>query len=588
MKRILSILLIALCTLGVQAQYGIRVNGTDVYPATQTGEFEGFTQYLAHIYINVGDYCELYDINNAVAWTKPLNAASVSAFTLQNNRYVCSAAGCYDFYIKLKFNADELYIGPGTDCTNTPGEGGGGGTTPVTPGTYGTAVPSQCTDVMLQAFYWLSNSDNAYGTSKWTVLKNQASEINSYFDLVWLPPSCRANDAMGYLPKKYANQGSNMGSENDLKSLIGAFHNGGTRVVADVVINHAANKDGWADFWDQDFGTYGHFYPQSTWITSNDEAAGKGYTLGSNADDGQHNANYPDARDWDHKNSDVQAMCKAYLKYLKNTIGYDGFRFDYAGGYHVSHIRDYVREADPYFSVMEYWDGNVNNLKSRIDDASQATLTFDFAAYYTALQNGIAKNSYSGCRNAGMRSKGYSKYAVLFVDNHDTFNRSGATDPVDVGGSKDGRTTLNNRDLMLQCNAYILSMPGVPCVFWPHWYTYKSEIKAMITARKKAGIHSESTISEQSGSGWYKATVNGKYGNVILYLGSAASEAAPAGYTQAIKDGKVAMYYTGNGNPQDIESIQPSDVSNQKFVKDGQLYIRCGERVYDAQGKLVY
>ena len=464
------------------------------------------------------------------------------------------------------------------------GDNPGGGDTPVTPTDYDVAVPSQCTDIMLQAFYWKSNSDNTYGNSQWSTLKNNASEINSYFDLVWLPPSCAANDEMGYLPKEYHNQNSKMGMKSGLNSLIKALHEGGTRVIADVVINHAANRSSWVDFMPQDFGEYGKFEPQSTWITSNDEAQGKGQ-LGSHPDDGQNgnDANYPDARDWDHQNSQVQAMCKAYLKFLKNTMKYDGFRFDYAGGYHVGHLRDYVREAKPYFSVMEYWNGDANHLKSRIDDASQGSLTFDFAAYYTALQNGIAKNNYSGCQNAGLRGKGYSKYSVLFVDNHDTFNRDINND---VGGSRDGRTTINNRDLMLQCNAYILSMPGVPCVFWPHWYKYKSEIKAMITARRMAGVHSESSIDEQSGGGWYKATVHGKYGNVILYLGSAASEGAPSGYTQAIKEGKVAMYYTGNG-PQGIETVNGERVSGEKIMKDGQLYIRCGEQVFDVLGREV-
>lgn len=585
MKRILSILLIALCTLGVQAQFGIRVNGTDVYPATHTDDFEGFSQYLAHIYVNAGDYCELYDINNAVAWTKPLNSASVSAFTLQNNRYVCSAAGCYDFYIKIKLNADELYIGPGSDCTNTPGEGGGGGTTPID---FTSAVPSQCTDVMLQAFYWKSNTDNTYGTTKWTVLQGQADEIASYFQLVWLSPSCRAKDEMGYLPSQYSNQSCRMGGSGDLSSLISALHAGGARVIADVVINHAGSKSTWNDFFDQNFGEYGTFSPNSSWITSNDEAKDNGYSVGTNPDDGQEsNANYPGTRDWDHKNTNVQAMCRAYLKWLKNVIGYDGFRFDYCGGYHVSHVNDYVSSAKPYVSVMEYWNGNASVLKQRIDDAGKNTMTFDFASFYTCYQQGLASNNYGKLKNPGLRGQGYAKYAVNFVDNHDTFNRSDINN-TDCGNSTDGSTSLNNRNLILQSNAYMLSMPGIPCVFWPHWYRYKSEIKAMITARRKAGVHSESSVSEQSGSGWYKATVNGKYGNVILYLGSAANEATPAGYTQAIKDGKVAMYYTGNGDPQDIESIQPSALSNQKFVKDGQLYIRCGERVYDAQGKWIH
>ena len=465
------------------------------------------------------------------------------------------------------------------------GGGQGGGDDTYEPADYATAVPSECEDVMLQAFYWNSfggnGNDGSYGTSTWTALKDHAEEINNSFDLVWIAPSCRAKDNMGYLPMQYPNQNNAMGTEGELRDLMVAFHAGRTKVIADVVINHAGDQN-WVNFLPQDFGTeYGSFNPQSTWITSNDEATGHG-TLGTHADDGE---NYPAARDWDHQNTDVQAMCRAYMKFLKGAMKYDGYRFDYAGGFHASHINDYVSKAKPYFSVMEYWNGDPNALKQRIDDASKNTLTFDFATFYTAFQQGIAVNNYDKLKNAGLRGKGYSKYAVSFVDNHDTFNRADIGNK-DCGNSTDGHSSLNNKDLILQCNAYMLSMPGVPCVFWPHWYTYKSDIRKMITARKKAGVHSESAVQEQSGSGWYKATVTGKYGTLILYLGSAANESAPSGYTQAIKQNKVAIYYTGEGNPnQGVEEVSREPKRAVKVLRDGRMVIVCGEKMYDAMGR---
>lgn len=450
---------------------------------------------------------------------------------------------------------------------------GGGGSDPVTPQDYSTAVPSECTDVMLQAFYWNSHSDGTYGTSQWSALQNQAAEISQYFQLVWLPPSCDANDDMGYLPKQYPNQNSKMGMRAGLKNLIKSLHNGGTRVLADVVINHAANKSSWNDFMDQDFGSYGKFSPQSSWITSTDEAASKGYQVGPNADDGQEdNRNYKDARDWDHTNSQVQAMCKAYLKFLKGEIGYDGYRFDYCGGYHVKHVNDYVSAAKPYISVMEYWNGDPNRLKTRIDDASKNTMTFDFANFYTSFQQGIASSSYSQLVNSGLRGKGYQKYAVTFVDNHDTFKNS---TNADCGNKKDG-SSINDKELIMQCNAYILSMPGIPCVFLPHWYKYKSDIKAMIDARRNAGIHSESSVSETSGSGYYEATVTGKYGKVILYLGSSASKSAPSGYKQAVKGSKYAMYYTGTMPVSEIEQAQ---IAKPELNKSAAMYNIMGQQV---------
>ena len=455
-----------------------------------------------------------------------------------------------------KSTGEWAHYGGGT----TPGGGGSGD--PVNPGQdFSTAVPSQCTDVMLQAFYWNSHSDATYGTSQWSALQSQASDISKYFQLVWLPPSAQAKDNMGYLPSRYSNQKSKMGTADELKTLINTFHKGGTRVVADVVINHAGNMSTWINFFENDFGSYGTFSPQSSWITSDDEAKsaeGGKYAsqLGSNADDGQEsNRNYEDARDWDHKNSNVQNMCKAYLKFLKYNVGYDGYRFDYSVGYHVSHTNDYVSAAKPYISVMEYWVNAASTINTRIDQASKNTMAFDFPGRVTAFQNGIAKSSYGNLVKPGMRAQGYQKYAVTFVDNHDTFNRSdlGTTD---CGNSKDGSSSINNKELIMQCNAYILSMPGIPCVFYPHWYKYKSEIKAMIDARRNAGIHSESAVSETSGSGYYEATVTGKYGKVILYLGSSASKSAPSGYKQAVKGSKYAMYYTGTMPASEIEQAK--------------------------------
>ena len=83
----------------------------------------------------------------------------------------------------------------------------------------------------------------------------------------------------------------------------------------------------------------------------------------------------------------------------------------------------------------------------------------------------------------------------------------------------------------------------------------------MITARRSAGVHSESDVQETSGSGYYEATVTGKYGKVILYLGSSASKSAPAGYKQAVKGSKYAMYYTGTMPATDIEKVENKTLS---------------------------
>ena len=65
-----------------------------------------------------------------------------------------------------------------------------------------------------------------------------------------------------------------------------------------------------------------------------------------NPDDGYGSeANYEAGRDWDHNNAKVREMCKAYLKWLRNDIKIDGFRYDYCKGFHNSHINDYNTAA---------------------------------------------------------------------------------------------------------------------------------------------------------------------------------------------------------------------------------------------------
>ena len=373
-------------------------------------------------------------------------------------------------------------------------------------------------------------------------------------------------------------------------------------MIADIVINHACAKQGWCNFGTYNFGEYGSFTPDGSYICSTDEmktsapeTTCRNFPAG-NADDGYGDeANYPDGRDWDHTNSNVQAMFKAYLKWLHNVIKIDGVRYDYCKGYHNSHINDYNRAAETYFSVMEYWDGNVNTLQSRLADAGWNTTTFDFATKYTAFNDGIAAENYYKLQGAGLPGAGKSRYAVTFVDSHDSFQR----DNNELCG--EGNSMSLCRDKVLLCNAYMLSMPGVPCVFWPHWVTFKEEIKKMINARYKTGVHSESSVNDEAGNGYYKATIYGKNGEIRLLLGpNSGYNTTPQGYTLAVKGTNYGVYYKTTSARGDkdkerqpiVEGVeQPSGSSlngrGEKFVKDGQLLIRVGEQVFDAMGRKI-
>ena len=447
---------------------------------------------------------------------------------------------------------------------------------PIKPGV-ATSVPSECGDVMLQAFYYDSYRDGApgdvvisgttkLGNTKWSTLLNQSGEIGTYFDLVWLPPSGRSEGGTGYHQTVYSNQNSAWGSQKDLLEFINRMHAANTKVVADIVINHAGNKSSWCDFHTQNFGEYGVFEPDASWIAKSDEVnsasdAGSCKGKATGPEDGGYNMqdNYGAARDWAHAKPEVQEMMKAYLKWMKNVIGFDGWRYDYAQGFKGKYINMYNSAAANYFSVVEFWNGDMNNIKNYLNDVNWNTLAFDFSTKYSAIQ-GIADGQYEKCKGSGLLGAGLSKYAVTFVDSHDTYFgcKNGRDNNDEIGGC--GKSMEDyNKDRVLGANAFILSMPGVPCVFYPHWVKYKDAIGKMVLARKAAGVHSESKVSDEAGSGYYKATITGKNGSVRLLLGPNSGFATtPQGYTLAYKGGNFAMYYTTTHPETPVLNITPA------------------------------
>ena len=610
-KTGLIVMAMLCCAMGWAASYGILVNGKMYFAASYEGPDpygEGFEQYLSHVQIVNGDKVQLYDADNKAAWAVDLNQASVAGFARNGDHYDASVSGCYDFYIKLKYEQDQLYIGPGSNC----GEGVdiSKGEQPQ-PG-YNGSVPANCPDVMLQAFYWDSydgaQATTKYGRTKWVDLVNgnsgsSAEEMGQWFDMVWLPPMS-AGSGTGYHPTNYGKLDSDRGTKTKLVELVEILHRNGARVVADIVINHADAQEGWCDFKSYNFGTYGSFTPDGSYICSTDEmntsaptTACRGYATGA-ADDGYGDeANYAASRDWDHTNANVRNMFKAYLKWMRHDVKVDGFRYDYCKGYHNSHINEYNRAAEAYFSVMEYWDGNVNTLQARLSDAGWNTATFDFATKYTAFNDGIAADNYQKLQGAGLPGAGKARYAVTFIDSHDGFQRN------DNEFCGNGNSMTICKDKVLQCNAYMLSMPGVPCVFWPHWVTFKDQIKKMINARYKAGVHSESSVTEEAaGNGYYKATINGTNGSIRLLLGpNSGYNSTPSGYTLAVKGTNYGVYYKSDGTrgdkntertdrTQGIENPTSHSSLNgrgEKFIQNGQLLIKVGEQVFDAFGRKV-
>ena len=455
-------------------------------------------------------------------------------------------------------------------------------------------VPAECEDVMLQAFYWdsyktQSGSDSKYGRTKWIDLLKDTAAINANFDLVWLPPSAKAGtDGVGYNHRKLSNQDSSWGTRGRLNDLIQALHAAHTKVLADIVINHRANKSNWCDFDEDVFGEgYGSFQLTEEHICSDDECFTNtsstcyGSSVHGAKDTG---SKFDGLRDLDHTSEYVQEWAKTYMRWMLDSMKYDGFRHDMTLGFHGRYLKMYNEASQPYISVSELWEG-ISRQKQHLEECEYNTMVFDFQQKYL-LHNAIVKGSYSLLKkNANsFRGQGLEKYAVTFVDNHDTFERDGYGNN-QFGGQYCDLNKATVKANVLQAYAYILSMPGVPCVFYPHWSKYKDAINTLISVRKQAGIHSESEVLEEtSGVNSYSATIQGHHRKVVLRLGKNRDMTIPAGYWKCVDGDYYTVYIEVGEGVETTPTDSPKKV--EKILKDGRLFIRHGEHVYDATGRI--
>ena len=400
--------------------------------------------------------------------------------------------------------------------------------------------PANYSGVMLQGFSW-----DSYDYSQWSILEKQTDDMKGFIDLVWLPQSGKcieATQVMGYKPYYYFNQNSSFGTEAELRSLIAKFKANGIGAIADVVVNHR-NTDGWYTFPAETYK--GVTYQMlSTDICKNDdggstatEAKKDGVSLSNNYDEG---TDFGGCRDIDHKSENVQKIIKAYLKFLKDDIGYTGFRYDMVKGFSGTHVGDYNDATGIEYSVGEYWDGK-QSIINWINKTNKKSAAFDFQFRYNVRDAvGVKDNKIVSAQNWSklksdnnlMHDPTYRQYAITFVENHDMQYRS-ADEPLDP----------LKRDT-LAANAYMLAMPGTPCVFQPHWRAYKKEIKSMIEARKLAGITNMSNYTNKMAqTNCFANETTGDKAKLIVVVGNNTKAYTPgANYTQ-ILEGYHYRYY---------------------------------------------
>lgn len=426
--------------------------------------------------------------------------------------------------------------------------------------------PANYDGVMLQGFYW-----DSYKDTKWTNLTSQADELSKYFKLIWVPQSgwCKSTRDMGYFPRYWFDQRSAFGTEQELRTMISTFKAKGTGIIADVVVNHKNGVSKWCDFAKESFigkntgKTYSVAWDNVnyTQICNNDEAntntksEAKGKIKGA-ADTGLGDTG---CRDLDHTNPTTQQNIKTYEDFLLNEMGYTGFRYDFVKGYDPQYIKMYNEASKPKFSVGEYWQGSVTaskkddhpfgGVKDWVEATGKTSAAFDFPMKYlikSAFNDGnwkLLATNYTTSTLVGIEPQ----YAVTFIDNHDTGEPHVNPDPL--------------RANVEAANAYILALPGTPCIWISHWKPYKYTIKKCILARKIAGVTNTSSIIKSEGQdNGYVLIVKGNNGNVMLLLGSPTY--STAGYQLAC-EGENFKYYVSNGlDISEVNSIKREDTGH--------------------------
>ena len=466
--------------------------------------------------------------------------------------------------------------------------------------------------VMLQAFYWVepvddptltdaqrdSIRDAQYGDMKFTTLTKQADELSEFFQLIWTPQSGKTGSypSMGYDPVYWFNQNGTFGKPSEIRAMTAAFKERGTGIITDVVLNHRSTGSAdWCAFPQETYNGKDLTYAKKgesytllpTDICANDDggttatwAAEHSYTLSANDDTGE---DFSGFRDLDHHSQNTQRCVKAYLDYLLNNLGYTGFRLDMVKGYSGQFTGLYNSAVNVPFCVGEYWDSN-DAIKNWMDatrvNGEVQSGAFDFQLKW---QLGMALNdgnwqALTPNENTCLAWNSYwPRYAVTFVDNHDT-----------------GREMYINPAYEVAANAYILSMPGTPCVFLKHWMNHKQQIKQLIYARQYAGLTNQSAIElKHSSQGCVSTRVGGTL-EILMGNGYGVYDASANTDMQLVESGNgFALYLSRSvekpwislpsGSYEGPVSITLTTLSNQTtdmvYTTDGSEPTAASEKV---------
>ncbi len=363
--------------------------------------------------------------------------------------------------------------------------------------------------VMMQYFEWYLNCNK----NLWNTVKKKGEELSRLgITAIWLPPAYKGiggENEVGYGVYdlydlgEFDQKGSiatKYGTKDEYLDAIVGLQQSGLDVYADIVLNHKMGADklqtikavkcNWEDHTKEEgeeetvevwtkftFPGRNHKYSDFEWnwthfngidynSRTNEVALYKlkNKTWQMDVDKEHGNYDYLMGADIDFSNQEVIDECMKWGKWYLDLTGVNGFRFDAVKHIESNFIRDFIREMNAYydknlFSVGEYWNANVNELKNYIERTEGEISLFDVPLHYNFYQASNSNGDYdmSKILDNTLMKENYGK-AVTFVDNHDTQPGQALQSWVS-GWFKE-----------IAYSIILLRREGYPCIFYGDYY----------------------------------------------------------------------------------------------------------------------